>query len=235
MRILTDPVLRRRVAHLLREAPLAGAEAALSSLDAVVVSHMHHDHFDPPSLRRIGRGTRLIVPRGAAKACEKLGFGQVTELGVGESARVGTTTITGTHAAHREGRLLARGSEAIGFLISRTERVYFAGDTDIFPEMRNLRGELDLALLPVGGWGPKLGPGHLDAHRAAEALTLLEPRVAVPIHWGTLYRMGMVRSRRALLSDPPHEFAREAARVAPAVDVRILQPGETTIVEPAGA
>jgi len=233
VRVLTDPVLRRRVAHLLREAPPAGAEA-LGGLDAVVVSHMHHDHFDPPSLRRIGSGAQLIVPRGAGKACEKLGFGQVTELGVGESARVGTTTITGTYAAHREGRLLARGSEAIGYLIAGTERVYFAGDTDIFPEMRDLRGELDLALLPVGGWGPKLGPGHLDARRAAEALTLLEPRVAVPIHWGTLYRMGMARSRRALLNDPPHAFIREAARVAPAVEVRILQPGETTTVEPVG-
>jgi hypothetical protein len=45
--------------------------------------------------------------------------------------------------------------------------------------------------------------------------------------------MGMARSRRALLNDPPRAFAGEAAKVAPSVDVRILEPGETTTVEPA--
>jgi L-ascorbate metabolism protein UlaG (beta-lactamase superfamily) len=233
-RILTDPVLRTRVAHLLRAAPLA-REDVVAELDAVVVSHMHHDHFDPPSLRMIDRSTELIVPRGAGKTCVKVGFERVTELGVGESVPVGPITVTATYAAHREGRLLSRGSESIGFMIGGTQRAYFAGDTDLFPEMRELRGDLDVALLPVGGWGPKLGPGHLDARRAAESLTLLEPRVAVPIHWGTLYRVGMARSRRALLNDPPRAFARAAAEVAPSVDVRILQPGEATTVEVAGA
>jgi L-ascorbate metabolism protein UlaG (beta-lactamase superfamily) len=230
LRVLTDPVLRARVAHLLRDVPLAGDDA-VGELDAVLVSHMHHDHFDPPSLRKVDRSAELIVPRGARKACAKIGFERVTELGVGDSVPVGPVTVTGTYAAHRGGRLLDRGPEAIGFIIGGSERAYFAGDTDIFPEMRELRGGLDVALLPVGGWGPKLGPGHLDARRAAESLALLEPRVAVPIHWGTLYRMGMARSRRALLNDPPQAFARQAAKVAPSVEVRILQPGETTTVE----
>ena len=230
LRVLTDPVLRTRVAHLLRNVPVAGDDA-VGELDAVLVSHMHHDHFDPPSLRMVDRRAELIVPRGARKACTKIGFERVTELGVGDSVSVGAITVTGTYAAHRGGRLLGRGPEAIGFLIGGSGRVYFAGDTDIFPEMRDLRGDLDVALLPVGGWGPKLGSGHLDARRAAESLALLEPRVAVPIHWGTLYRMGMARSRRALLNDPPQAFARQAAEVAPSVDVRILHPGETTTVE----
>jgi L-ascorbate metabolism protein UlaG (beta-lactamase superfamily) len=229
LRVLTDPVLRTRVAHILRDVPLAGDDV-FRELDAVLVSHMHHDHFDPPSLRKIDRRTELIVPRGARKACARLGFEHVTELGVGDSAPVGAITVTGTYAAHRAGRLWGRGPEAIGFIAGARQRLYFAGDTDIFPGMRDLRGELDVALLPVGGWGPKLGPGHLDAHRAAEALALLEPRVAVPIHWGTLHRVGMARSRRALLNDPPHAFARKAAEIAPEVDVRILQPGETTTV-----
>lgn len=230
LRVLTDPVLRTRVAHLLRDVPLA-ADDVVGELDAVLVSHMHHDHFDPPSLRMVDRSAALIVPSGARQACAKIGFERVTELAVGDSVSVGAITVGGTYAAHRGGRLLRRGPEAIGFVIGGSERVYFAGDTDIFPAMRELRGDLDVALLPVGGWGPKLGEGHLDARRAAESLALLEPRVAVPIHWGTLYRMGMARSRRALLSDPPHAFARQAAKVAPSVDVRILRPGETTTVE----
>jgi L-ascorbate metabolism protein UlaG (beta-lactamase superfamily) len=77
----------------------------------------------------------------------------------------------------------------------------------------------------VWGWGPSLGSGHLDPERAAEALALLRPRLAVPIHWGTLFPR-IVPDRRQRLSDPPHELARAAARLAPDVEVRVLAPGE---------
>ena len=71
-------------------------------------------------------------------------------------------------------------------MVAGTASVFFAGDTDLFDEMSGLVPKLDLALLPIWGWGPTIGPGHLDPGRAAEALTLLAPRLAVPIHWGTL-------------------------------------------------
>jgi L-ascorbate metabolism protein UlaG (beta-lactamase superfamily) len=95
--------------------------------------------------------------------------------------------------------------------------------------MRDLRG-LDVALLPISGWGSHLGPGHLDPTRAAEALTLMEPRVAIPIHWGTFRSMRLRRRLPRLLTEPADEFAREAAKRAPCVDVRILEPGGSTIV-----
>jgi L-ascorbate metabolism protein UlaG (beta-lactamase superfamily) len=66
--------------------------------------------------------------------------------------------------------------------------------------------------------------------RAAEALTRLRPRVAVPIHWGTVYPIGLRRFRSHLLTEPPRAFARAAARCAPGVDVRVLEPGEQTTV-----
>jgi L-ascorbate metabolism protein UlaG (beta-lactamase superfamily) len=228
-RFLTDPILRRRVAHLVRAGPAIDPNT-VADVDSVLISHLHHDHFDPVSLRLIGGRSDLIVPRGAIKATARLRFERIMELGVGETHLVNGTAITATAAQHRRGRLLDRGSEAIGFTITGTQRVYFAGDTDLFPEMSELRGELDVALLPVGGWGPNLGPGHLDARRAAEALALLEPRVAIPIHWGTLHRLGLRRSHRALQMAQPRLFAHEAARHAPSVEVRILQPGETTTV-----
>jgi L-ascorbate metabolism protein UlaG (beta-lactamase superfamily) len=78
---------------------------------------------------------------------------------------------------------------------------------------------LDVALLPVAGWGKKLGPGHLDPYRAASALPLLRPAVAVPIHWGT-YRVG--RRRGDGSAAPAEAFARAAAELAPDVEVRIL-------------
>ena len=96
--------------------------------------------------------------------------------------------------------------------------------------MATLAEDLDAALLPVWGWGPTLGPGHLDPRAAADALRLLRPRLAIPIHWGTLFPIGLdrLRGKAGLLSDPPHDFAREAARLAPEVEVRLLQPGEAT-------
>src|SRR5262249_27768632 len=111
-------------------------------------------------------------------------------------------------------------------------RVYFAGDTDLFDGMRDL-APLDLALLPVSGWGPRLPPGHLDPRGAAEALRLLRPRVAIPIHWGTYSAMSWKQPRPRLDASPASEFERHAGELAPDVDVRALAPGQSTELEPA--
>jgi L-ascorbate metabolism protein UlaG (beta-lactamase superfamily) len=123
-----------------------------------------------------------------------------------------------------------RGS--IGFAIEGSASAYFAGDTDLFAGMADL-GPVDLALVPVWGWGSALGRGHLDPRRAATAVSLLHARIAVPIHWGTYYP----RHRRpgAFLSEPPLEFRRAAAELAPDTRVEILAPGETRELSMAGA
>ena len=107
-------------------------------------------------------------------------------------------------------------------MLEGARHVYFAGDTDLFDGMEAIGGNLDVALLPVAGWGKKLGPGHLDAARAATAASLLRPRMAVPIHWGTFRPV----SERGDPGHPEREFRDRAAKIAPAVDVRILAPGE---------
>jgi L-ascorbate metabolism protein UlaG (beta-lactamase superfamily) len=56
----------------------------------------------------------------------------------------------------------------------------------------------------------------------------IRPRVAIPIHWGTFYPFAFARLWPHPLGDPPHDFAREAARLAPQTQVRILAPRETT-------
>jgi L-ascorbate metabolism protein UlaG (beta-lactamase superfamily) len=84
---------------------------------------------------------------------------------------------------------------------------------------------LDVALLPIDGWGPRVGPGHLDPRLAAEALRLLTPRVAVPIHWGTYRRIGL-HGDVAKLRERAELFRRFAEELAPEVDVQILMPGE---------
>ena len=224
-RLLTDPVLRSRVGPIARAAAPADAAVA-QNLDAVLVSHVHYDHLDARSLRRIDGATPVIAPRGAGRLLRRLGFASVTEIAVGETVDVAGVAVRAV-PAHHDGRRHPFGAdraETVGFLVGDSPRVYFAGDTEQFDGMADLAAGLDVALLPIAGWGPTLGAGHLGPREAASALTLLRPRVAVPIHWGTLYLRGLGLRRR--LADPPHAFARHAAELAPAVDVRLLAPGD---------
>ncbi|HEU5063263.1 MAG TPA: MBL fold metallo-hydrolase [Solirubrobacterales bacterium] len=228
VRLLTDPVLRRRVGPLVRHGA-APAPEVTKDLDAVLISHLHRDHLDLPSLRQLGSGVPLLVPPGSLEIFDRHGFADVTELGSGESSRVGGLTVTAVDAHHEGGRRrFAPDPQAIGFLVSGRRDVYFAGDTDFFPGMEDLSPALDLALLPVWGWGPSIGPGHLDPEGAARAAAALSPRLAVPIHWGTLYPFGLRRLRGAPLRSPGEAFAAHASKLAPQVETRVLSPGEAT-------
>jgi L-ascorbate metabolism protein UlaG (beta-lactamase superfamily) len=221
--LLTDPVLRGRVAHLRRHGT---APAVPGRVDAVLLSHLHYDHLDLPSLRMLPNDIRVLAPDGAGELLLSAGVQHVEELMPGEATEVAGVRIEATPAEHDD-RRRPRGARAtpIGFVVRGRPSVYFAGDTDIFPGMADL-APVDAALLPVAGWGPTLGPGHMDAEQAAEAAALLRPAVAVPIHWGTLHPRG--RRRGAWFDRPPHRFAARVGELAPDVDVRILEPGTAT-------
>jgi L-ascorbate metabolism protein UlaG (beta-lactamase superfamily) len=250
VRLLTDPLLRGRVAHLRRQVPMP-REELFANLDAVLISHLHHDHLDLASLRRLGRDTPLIVPGGAGPWLQERGFGDVTELGLGEVARVGTLQVRAVQADHDARRPGGPLADAVGYVVgspvatehesavgmpddgghrSRARGVYFAGDTALYPGMADLARSLAVALVPVAGWGPKLGPGHMGPLEAAEAVALMRPKLAIPIHWGTLLPMGLGHSHRKLLEEPPRLFAEHAARLVPDVEVRILNPGQETVL-----
>jgi L-ascorbate metabolism protein UlaG (beta-lactamase superfamily) len=218
-RLLTDPVLRDRVGPLTRRSAGVDLES-IGSIDAVLLSHAHRDHLDLPSLRMLPGAVPVIGPQGSDAL---IGRRKTLELAPTEEATVAGVTVRATPAVH-EVRRGGRSVPAIGFTVDG--RIYFAGDSDLFPEMRAL-APLDLALIPVWGWGPSLGEGHLNPMRAAEALRLLRPRVAVPIHWGTFFPAPLGLRGHRSLEDPPREFARHAAELAPDVAVRILEPGES--------
>jgi L-ascorbate metabolism protein UlaG (beta-lactamase superfamily) len=230
-RVLTDPVLGHRIGPLVRIAPPPAQDVA-GDVDAVLLSHLHYDHADLPSLRRLDPSTPVVAPRGAGPWLRDRGLGHVVELSAGEEANVGGLRVAGTRAVH-DGRRRPLGPSAppVGFLVGGSCPVYFAGDTDVFPEMADLAGEVDVALLPVSGWGPTLGPGHLDPGRAAAAAGLIAPRVAVPVHWGT-FAVWPLSLRLRDPGRPAREFAGLVARRAPQVEVRVLAPGECTELAP---
>jgi L-ascorbate metabolism protein UlaG (beta-lactamase superfamily) len=223
VRLLTDPVLRGRIVHLRRVAGPAQIES-LGNLDAALVSHLHYDHLDTRSLRRLGRSLRVVVPAGGGPLLRRRGLRRVTEIEVGGEVEIGAVTVRATHADHDGRRGPFAKAAAVGYLVTGSARVYFAGDTDLFDGMTELSAGLDVALLPVAGWGPTLPPGHMDPESAAQALALIHPRVAVPIHWGTYRRIGL-DGEESLLREPAETFARLASELAPEVDVRILPVG----------
>jgi L-ascorbate metabolism protein UlaG (beta-lactamase superfamily) len=226
VRLLTDPVLRPGFAHIRRHAAPPAPDVG-ARVDAVLISHLHLDHLDVRSLRRLDGSVRLLVPRGAGEFLRSRGFSHVEELAPGESRDVDGVEVVATPAVHDGRRWPVSGPRAIpiGFVARGARSVYFAGDTDLFGEMDGLEPGLDLALIPVWGWGPTLGPGHLTPERAARAAQLLRPRTAVPIHWGTFRPLSRRMGDR--LTAPPREFAHRVAELAPEVVVRVLEPGES--------
>lgn len=224
VRLLTDPLLRNRVAHLRRAVRLQGP---LPEPDAVLVSHGHHDHLDLPSLRML-RGARILAPRTLVKALAPFDVEGVEE---GDEVQVGPLTVRATHAEHEGGRPPFGAGSTLGYAILGSKRVFFAADTELFAGMEGLVDDLDLALVPIWGWGPSLGRGkHLDPETAAEAVRRMAPKIAVPIHWGT-YRPFHRGAGARFLTYPAEAFARAAAEAAPEVDVRILRPGEELVVD----
>lgn len=234
VRLLTDPLFARRLAHLRRRRgappPPEAAEA-----DVVLVSHLHADHLHLPSLARLASGTRLLVPRGARRAVPGLarvaavcGL-RVTEVVPGEEVGVRAGVRVRVVSARHDGRRLPFGprlAPALGYVVQGSARTYFAGDTGLFEAMAEEVGPVDVALLPVGGWGPYLGPGHLDPAGAARALAELAPAAAVPVHYGTYWPIGLDAVRPHEFHSPGEEFARLARQLAPKVTVRVPGHGE---------
>lgn len=233
-KLLFDPVVRRRLVHLTRRSWVD--PATYSDVDAVLLSHAHHDHLDLASLRRVRQRSphaNWHAPRGAATVLERAGFDPVVRRLIDDDLHVGPLRVRSVPAAHGGERLRGRGSEAgseaVGYVVELPSgvRIWFAGDT-AYDDVLERVGKVDIALVPVGGWWRTLGPGHMDAEAAARAVELVGARVAIPIHWGTYYPIGLYRAMRPIWNDPADEFVR---RVTGGVDVRVLQPGGRATIE----
>jgi L-ascorbate metabolism protein UlaG (beta-lactamase superfamily) len=239
-RLLTDPLLSRGILHVRRQVPLP-ASSDLRPLDAILISHLHRDHLDRGSLSRLAGECPVIVPRGGAALVRRSGTREVIEIDEGGRVAVGGVLdedgrgskggllVEAVHAAH-DGRRnpLSRSRVSLGYLLHGPPSIYFAGDTDLFPGMSALSGRVDVALLPIWGWGPSVSAGHLDPAHAAEAVVRIRPRLAVPIHWGTLRAWGAQRGLDPV--EPARAFARAVESRAPNTEVRILMPGQRTVV-----
>lgn len=228
VRILTDPVLGDRLGPLRRLGPTPDPDA-IGEVDGVLISHGHPDHFHRASIRAVHGRPMIVMPEGLGGRA--LGPGRrVREVTVDHRVEIGALAVTAVSAKH--GRWARHpASRPIGYLIEGSCGVYFAGDTALHPGMALLAGRVDVALLPVGRWGPPRGPGRLTPATAVHAAARVAARTAIPIHWGTLHLPGFATGRWGWGSlDAGDAFAAEAADRSPKLDVRVLQPGEATDV-----
>ncbi|MEM8620675.1 MAG: MBL fold metallo-hydrolase [Actinomycetota bacterium] len=232
VRFLTDPLLTKRVAHLRRRVALPPAEIA--DVDAVLISHVHLDHLHLPSLKGIPRSTTIVVPRGAGALLRRAGFVDVVELVVGAHTDIDGVFVTAVPAEHHHGRGPHSRVRAkpLGYVIGgAATRIYFPGDTDLTDAMTDLES-IDAALLPIWGWGPTLGPGHLDPTGAAAATAAIDPRLVIPIHWGTYAPENVRRIPGDWFERPLTDFEQALDEHDRRDRLHALAPGERVTVLP---
>lgn len=225
--LLTDPLFATRLGPLRRHGRPPDPHA-LPEVDAVLVSHAHPDHFDPASLRAIPGRPQVLVPRGLGPTVRRrTHLSDVRELRLGEVEQRGPWAIHAVRARHWRWPLspIAR---SIGFVVDGPLGLWFAGDTGEFGGIRELAGRVDLALLPIGRWGPQPTPGHLSPESAARVAATIGARAVLPIHWGTFYPLGLERVASGPLRSPGTRFRYAVERHAPGLVVPDLEPGDRT-------
>ncbi|TIC80167.1 MBL fold metallo-hydrolase [Nocardioides sp. GY 10127] len=243
-RVLLDPVLDDRLHHLRRRTPTPGVDA--HEADVVLLSHLHADHFHVPSLRRLVPGAVVLVPDGGQKllgaglrGCAVRGVvpGDVVELTTAGGVAVTVTVLPATHDGRRLPLPRSLVAPAIGFHVAAGGRsVWFPGDTELDDVLRRTLHDLapvDLALPPVGGWGPSLDEGHMGPEDAAEAVSLLGAAAAVPVHWGTFWPIGLQRlapgTFHRFFATPGERFVASMGRWAPRTRAVIARHGERLV------
>jgi len=199
VRVLTDPIWSRRASPV----SWAGPErwyapplelGALPSIDAVLISHDHYDHLDQASVVALNRaGTKFIVPLGIGAHLAYWGVpeSRIVELDWWQRTRVGAIEVVSTPARHASGRaLLDYGAKLwTGYaLLGKAARVYYSGDTGLFPALAEIGarlGPFDLTLIEVGQYDRAWPDWHLGPEQAVRAHQMVRGRVLLPVHWGT--------------------------------------------------
>lgn len=231
-RLLADPLLRTHN-NVLRRRGVRPRPEQWADPDAVLLSHLHLDHAELRSLRMVAGVPVLTGSRNAAWVRSQGLLGQGAE----EWTDVGAVQVKLVPAVHHGRPMPHRPNEAHGHLVrAGATTLWVAGDTawyDAMAELPALAGteRLDVAIVPIGGWGPRLSANHMGPAQAARACAATGARYALPVHWGTLHPP-LVGTFGDWFERPLPAFEAEVAAVAP--DCRVIRLGHGETWSPGG-
>ena len=235
VRLVADPLLRRHNGVLRRRGDRPEGQAWFGA-HAVLLSHLHHDHAEVGSLKMLGDVPVLTARENAVwvnrKGLAGRGLAEGEWVGVGGREDVSVRLVT---AIHHSRPMPHRPNAANGHLVRGPSGVvWIAGDTDLYPDMASL-GELagapvDVAVVPIGGWGPRLSPGHMGPVEAAEACRLSGARWALPVHWKTLHVPTGEMFPRGWMDRAGPRFSEALARHAPSCEALEVDVGGSRTV-----
>lgn len=154
-----------------------GTPADAPEADFILITHAHNDHFQPGEISRLsGPRTKIAAPHDVAADL----LGDVTPVAPGETHELGGLRFTTVPAYNTREEALEfhpKANRWVGYVLELGGRAYYhAGDTDHAPELDQIR--TDVAFVPIGGYYT------MDAHEAAALVKAMEPRLAVPMHFG---------------------------------------------------
>ncbi|GLY19841.1 hypothetical protein Kisp01_68550 [Kineosporia sp. NBRC 101677] len=232
-RLITDPLLRKHNWPLRRRGGRP-AKASWSQPDLVLLSHLHHDHAELPSLRLL-RDVPVLTAAENAVWLRRKGLNGLDAEGKWYDLPGTDVRVRLVRADHGHRPMPHRPNSAGGHLVQKPGfTVYVAGDTSLYDEMSDLpqlaEAPIDVAIVPIGGWGPRLSGGHMDAEQAARACALIGARAAIPVHWGTLHAPVVGRFPRGWMDLGGPLFQQALSRHAPDCRAWVLAPGETVSV-----
>jgi L-ascorbate metabolism protein UlaG (beta-lactamase superfamily) len=225
VKVLTDPWFSERAGYHHGE-PLAWAVKDLPKLDGVVVSHGHYDHFDIETFAAYAdKAVPMFVCKGLGDEARAHGFTDVIELAAGDQKTRGALTVTALPGAH--------GMDEITFLLEANGlRAFFGGDSLLTPELKEAAKKaapVDVALPAVNGLRAMGSQKVMNAEQAAELMSLLQARVAVPTHY--TFKGSWFTDTFVLGYDgTPERFVKAVARVAPTTEARVLEPGQRLVI-----
>jgi len=198
--VLTDPNLGGSIIVVPRETPPSLEPWELPPIDVAVLSHMHLDHFDAPTLRKLGPRPLVVYPEGGEAYADEILQPRKRALAAWESVETAGLRVTAVPARHQGGRY---GIDALwnhaytGYVIEGFgHRIFFAGDTGydahLFHEIAERFPGIEIAFIPIAP-GKKDGPdrwGHANPRQALDIFADVGAHYMVPIHFEAYYSRG---------------------------------------------
>lgn len=149
--------------------------------DIILITHGHYDHCSIEDLQKIVKPETVIVATAdcLSKFSGKIEVRDVKLVEPGQKLDIAGLKIEAVPAYNLKKQFHPKANNWVGYVLEvKGKRIYHAGDTDLIPEMKKIKA--DVALLPIGGTYT------MAPEEAAEAANTINPKLAIPVHFGTI-------------------------------------------------